>query len=327
MIKGYFRSTRSDPVWQVGAFLLWAVMIMSSVLFTSSVWAQQPRPVPALTGRVVDQTNTLDVEQQGRLVAQLAAIEQRKGSQVVVLLVPTTAPETIEEYGIRVAQAWKIGRGKADGKAVDDGVILLVAKNDRRVRIEVGYGLEGAIPDALASRIITESVTPRFRQGDFAGGIDAAVGDIAKLIDGEALPQPWQPGKPRTSPASSDGSGWLAPGLMVLVGGLVATAIFGRVLGSMAGGLGAGVVASFSGLPLLLAGGIGLGVFIFLLVFAATGRGMDALGRGGSGPVVMLPGGWGRGGGGFGGGGRSGGSGGFSGRGGGFGGGGASGGW
>ena len=282
--------------------------------------------VPPLSGRVVDLTGTLSAAGKADVEGRLAAIEQRKGAQVAVLIVPSTQPEAIEQYAIRVAEAWKIGRGKVDGKAVDDGVILIVAKNDRRMRIEVGYGLEGAIPDALASRIVNESMAPRFREGDFVGGITAAVGDLARLIDGETLPAPWQPGRPRNGqqPAAQDGGDWLGLALMVLVGGLIATTIFGRFLGSLAGGVGAGLVAGSGGLPLLLAGGVGLGVFIFLMVFAAAGRGVDSLGRRGrGGPVVMLPpGGWG-GGGGFGGGG----GGGFRGGGGGFGGGGASGGW
>ncbi len=298
-------------------------LLLLGLLFVSSMaFAQQLRPIPPLTGRVVDLTRTLDAAQKARIDAQLAAIEQRKGAQVVVLLVPSTAPEAIEQYSIRVAEAWKIGRGKVEGKAVDDGVIVLIAKDDRRMRIEVGYGLEGAIPDALASRILAETLAPRFRQGDFAGGIEAAVADVGRLIDGESLPPAWQPGAGGRPGTADDSPGWLGLALFVLVGGLVATAIFGRVLGSLAGGVGAGVLAGGGGVPLLFAAGIGVAVFLFLLVFAATGRGLDALGRGGgSGPVIMLPPG------GFGGGGRGRGGGGFSGRGGGFGGGGASGGW
>ncbi|MFT4101905.1 MAG: TPM domain-containing protein [Burkholderiaceae bacterium] len=305
-----------------GGWGLPGLLLAGLVLLSCAAYAQQLRPVPPLTGRVVDQTRTLDAGQAARIDAQLAAIEQRKGAQVAVLIVPSTAPEAIEQYSIRVAEAWKIGRGKVDGKAVDDGVILLIAKDDRRMRIEVGYGLEGAIPDALASRILAEALAPRFRQGDFAGGIEAAVADIGRLIDGESLPPAWQPGAGGRRAAADESPGWLGLAMVVLVGGLIATAIFGRVLGSLVGGIGAGVLAGGSGIPLLLAGGIGIAVFLFLLVFAATGRGLDALGRGGgSGPVIMLPPG------GFGGGGRRGGGGGFSGRGGGFGGGGASGGW
>lgn len=310
---------------RLGAILSGWMLACILSLLAGGVAAQQLQPIPPLTGRVVDTTGTLSADQAQRISQALQAIEQRKGSQVVVLMVPTTRPEAIEQYGIRVADAWKIGRGEVQGKKVDDGVILLIARDDRRLRIEVGYGLEGAIPDAIASRIINEAITPRFRQGDFAGGIQAGVDQIGKLIDGEPLPAPWQPGNGARSPSSSGGDGfdWLGMGVFVLVGGLIATAVFGRFLGSVAGGLGAGLLASFGGLGLIIAVVAGVAVFLFLLVFAASGRGMDALGRGrGSGPVVMLPPGrWG-GGGGFGGGG-----GGFGGGGGGFGGGGASGSW
>ena len=292
--------------------------------WVSPAAAQPLQPVPPLSARVTDLTGTLDAGQKQRLEAQLAALEARKGAQVVVLLVPTTRPEAIEQYSIRVAEAWKIGRGTVDGKRVDDGVILLVAKDDRKVRLEVGYGLEGAIPDALAKRIIAEAITPRFRQGDFFGGLQLAVEDITKLIDREALPAPWQPGQGgRPADLDADQMGWVGTALVVLVGGLIATAVLGRLLGSMVGGAGAGVVASTMGLPLLAAGIIGFVVFLFLLVFAAAGIGAGRrVGR--SGPVIMLPPG------GFGGGrgGRGGfGGGGFGGGGGGFGGGGASGGW
>ena len=147
--------------------------------------------VPPLARRVTDLTATLDAAQREALETRLAAIEQRKGAQVAVLIVPSTQPETIEQYAVRVFEQWKLGR-----KDVDDGVLLLVAKDDRRVRIEVGYGLEGAIPDAAASRIIAEYLTPHFRAGDFAGGIDAAVEVIGRLIDGEALPAPLDDAQP-----------------------------------------------------------------------------------------------------------------------------------
>ena len=127
------------------------------------------QPIPPLTARVTDTTGTLDAQQKQSLESELAALEQRKGSQLAVLIVPTTQPEDIEQYSIRVVDAWKLGR-----KNVDDGVLLIVAKNDHRVRIEVGRGLEGAIPDAANARIIREYITPKFRAGDFYGGIDDA---------------------------------------------------------------------------------------------------------------------------------------------------------
>src|SRR5579862_8558603 len=141
--------------------------------------------VPPLTGRVVDQTATLSASDTDALTQRLKDLETRKGSQVAVLIVPTTQPEAIEQFSIRVAEAWKIGR-----KKIDDGALLVVAKNDRKLRIEVGYGLEGAIPDVTARRIIDEIIVPHFRTGDFAGGISAGVDRIIRIIDGEPLPKP-----------------------------------------------------------------------------------------------------------------------------------------
>lgn len=144
-----------------------------------------PAGVPALQARVTDLTGTLDTARRQGLEQRLAALEQRKGAQVAVLIVPTTAPDTIEQFATRVFDAWKLGR-----KGTDDGVLLIMAKNDRTLRIEVGYGLEGAIPDAMAGRIIREQIVPRLQAGDYAGGIEAGVAAIEKLVDGEALPAP-----------------------------------------------------------------------------------------------------------------------------------------
>src|SRR5450432_4809759 len=141
--------------------------------------------VPPLVGRVVDQTATLSGSDVASLDQTLKDFEARKGSQVAVLIVPTTEPETIEQYSLRVAEAWKIGR-----KKVDDGALLVVAKNDRKLRIEVGYGLEGALNDVTSKRIIDEFITPKFRSGDFAGGISAGIERIIAVIDGEPLPAP-----------------------------------------------------------------------------------------------------------------------------------------
>src|ERR1700689_2052885 len=141
--------------------------------------------VPPLSGRVVDQTGTLSSGDIASLTQTLKNLEARKGSQIAVLIVPTTQPETIEQYSIRVAEAWKIGRRK-----IDDGALLVVAKNDRKLRIEVGYGLEGALTDVTANRIISEIITPKFKNGDFAGGISAGVDRIIGVIDGEPLPAP-----------------------------------------------------------------------------------------------------------------------------------------
>src|SRR6185503_18238572 len=191
--------------------------------------------VPPLTGRVVDQTGTLSAGDIESLTQTLKDLETRKGSQIAVLIVPTTDGEAIEQFSLRVAEAWKIGR-----KKVDDGALLVIAKNDRRLRIEVGYGLEGALTDATSKRIIAETVTPLFRQGDFYGGINAGVDQMMRVIDGEPLPPPdrrWQGERP-----SFVG---LLPFLIVavLVGSAVLRAIFGRGLGALlTGGAAGGIV-------------------------------------------------------------------------------------
>jgi uncharacterized protein len=152
-------------------------------LLVLSVWAQVT--VPELSHRVTDLTATLGAEQIAALEQQLAAFEAEKGSQIAVVIVPTLEGEDIAQFGIRVAERWKIGREK-----FDDGVILIVAKDDRKLRLEVGYGLEGAIPDAIARRVIAETITPYFRHGDFYRGIEAGVQQLMRLIEGEALPTP-----------------------------------------------------------------------------------------------------------------------------------------
>jgi uncharacterized protein len=270
--------------------------------------------IPPLTARVTDLTGTLSGGAVTRIEAKLGNLEAKKGSQIAVLIVPTMQPEDIEQFGIRVADAWKLGR-----KGVDDGAILIVAKNDRRLRIEVGRGLEGALPDAIANRIITETITPHFKVGDYDGGVEAGVDKMISVVNGEPLPEPdrkWE---------RHSGLGHLLP--LVLVGVFVASgilrALFGRLLGSVAtGGLTGGIAWLLSHfLPIGL--GAGIVAFLFAMLAGSTSRGWSA-GRG-----------WGGGfggglGGGFGGGGFSGGGGGgggFSGGGGGFSGGGASGSW
>ncbi len=196
--------------------------------------------VPPLTGRVVDQTGTLSSGDIDRLTQTLKNLELRKGSQVAVLIVPTTQPETIEQFSIRVADAWKVGR-----KKIDDGAILVVAKDDRRLRIEVGYGLEGALPDVTTKRIIDEIITPKFRSGDFAGGISAGVDRIIGVIDGEPLPAPPQ----RQQQQQSSDLTWLLNPLnpftiiAILVLGGVMRGIFGRLFGSLTTGGLIGLVA------------------------------------------------------------------------------------
>ena len=193
--------------------------------------------VPPLSGRVVDQTGTLSVSEISALTDRLKDLETRKGSQLAVLIVPTTAPETIEQFSIRVAEAWKIGR-----KKIDDGAILVVAKNDRKLRIEVGYGLEGALTDVTARRIIDENIVPKFRNGDFAGGISVGVEWIIAVIDGEKLPAPisrlQNPSRQSNNNKSSPGQLKVDPfGLIVLI--LVAVtlcSLMGRIIGAIISG-------------------------------------------------------------------------------------------
>jgi uncharacterized protein len=302
------------------------------VLATAPQWvrAQSIEAIPELKTQLTDLTGTLNQQEVAQLTSQLAAIEQSKGAQVAILIVPTTAPEDIFDYSIRVVEKWKLGRGKVDGKMVADGVLILVAKNDKKIRIEVGRGLEGVITDGRAKRIIAESISPRFKTGDFAGGLQAGVDDLGKLIAGETLPEPWKAPTKGTLPApSSDEGGGLADLLPLLliafVGSVIARAVLGRFLGSIASGVGTGFLINlFTGfLPVA----IGAGILAFL-VMMMTGGGRRTSGRVGPrtfghGPVI-LPGGWGSGGGG---GFSGGGGGGFSGGGGDFGGGGASGDW
>lgn len=267
-------------------------------------------PVPALTQRVTDLTGTLAPAQRQALDEELAALQARKGAQLAVLIVPTTGAESIEQFATRVFEQWRLGRGK-----IDDGVLFVVAKDDRAMRIEVGYGLEGAISDVLAGRIIREQVIPHFRQDDYAAGIQAGVQALIALIDGESLPPP----PPQESQASSGGSLWenlLDVGLFLLVV-LVAAP-------PLVGGLFAGVASAFVSGSLLVGLGAGVGVAALSWILGLTGlkralrnrRGGGGGGRGGGGF-----------GGGFGGGRSSGGGGGFSGGGGRSGGGGASGRW
>ena len=272
--------------------------------------------VPPLSGRVVDQTGTLSSGDIASLTQTLKSLEARKGSQVAVLIVPTTAPETIEQYSIRVAEAWKIGR-----KKIDDGALLVVAKNDRHLRIEVGYGLEGSLTDATTKRIIDEDITPRFKAGDFAGGITAGVNRMIRVIDGEQLPAPEPPHWQRPG---SFGIDLFNPFLIIpvlLLGGLMRSTM-GRLLGSAATG-GLVTLAAwylFGSLLAAVLAGVIAAVFVMFSGGTSVAPGRRGMGGGWSG-------------GGYGGGSSdwsssgSSDSGGFSGGGGSFGGGGASGSW
>jgi uncharacterized protein len=276
--------------------------------------------VPPSSGRVVDQTGTLSSGDIASLTQTLRALELRKGSQVAVLIVPTTQPETIEQYSIRVAEAWKIGR-----KKIDDGALLVVAKNDRKLRIEVGYGLEGALNDVTAKRIIDEIITPKFRSGDFVGGISEGVDRIIGVIDGEPLPAP-APAAPRHVEPDSALYQFLNPLnpftiIFILLLGGVFRRLFGRLFGSLASGGLIGVLVWFVFGSLIVSALAGIVASVFTMFSdAITAPSPAGHGRGGS---------WSGGGGSSwsGGGSSSSDSGGFSGGGGSFGGGGASGSW
>jgi uncharacterized protein len=272
--------------------------------------------VPPLTGRVVDQTGTLSAADIASLTQALQDLETRKGSQIAVLIVPTTDGEAIEQFSLRVAEAWKIGR-----KKIDDGALLVIAKNDRRLRIEVGYGLEGALTDATTKRIIDEDITPKFKAGDFGGGVAAGVDRMVRIVNGEKLPEPepphWQDSQ------SFDPSALFNPFLIIpaiFFGGLLRS-LLGRLLGSVAAGALTALIAWFMVGSLIAALVVGMIASVFVLVsdgFASSGPGR----RGGTG-------GWSGGSGGSwsSGGSSSGSGGGFSGGGGSFGGGGSSGSW
>jgi uncharacterized protein len=259
--------------------------------------------VPPLKSRVTDLTGTLNAQQKGELESRIAAFEATRGSQIAVLLLPTTKPEEIEQYAIRVAEAWKIGR-----KKVDDGLILVVAKDDRRLRIEVGYGLEGRIPDSAAKRVIDERITPRFRQGDFYGGVRDGVDQLIRLAEGEKLPPPAEASRGSSSPG--DAFQYVVPAIFFcVIVGTILKAMLGRLPGSLATGAGLGLLA-------WLIFGLGIAtiaaVIGFILAFANTGTGRGggwssgsggSWGGGSSGGSSSWGGG---GGGGFGGGGSSG---------------------
>lgn len=248
--------------------------------------------VPALVQRITDQTNTLSAVQTQALETRLAAFETRKGAQIAVLILPTTQPESIEQYGIRAVEAWKLGR-----KGVDDGALLLVAKDDHTLRIEVGYGLEGVLNDATAHRIVDEVIVPHFKKNEFYQGVDAGISAMIQLIDGEPLPPP----KSTTSHGGQNIESLIFAGFVIAValGGILRT-LLGRfpaalLVGGALGGLAWLLLAS--GLIALFAG---IAAFVFVLLGGGRSMGMYGGGTGGFG------GGFGGGGGGFGGGGASG---------------------
>ena len=216
-----------------------AFLLLALAALLGLARAQDLQPIPQLTARVIDQTGTLDAVQRKALEDKLAAFEQKKGSQMVFLLVPTTQPEDVAAYANRVGNEWKIGR-----KEVGDGILLVVALNDRRVRIEVAKTLEGAVPDLAASRIIDEAITPRFRAGDYAGGLQAAADQLISRVTGEPLPEP-----PARSPqrVGSNGFDWFDLAIFLFfavpIAGGILRSIFGRKLGSLITGGGVGLIA------------------------------------------------------------------------------------
>ncbi|MDM4768107.1 TPM domain-containing protein [Pelomonas sp. SE-A7] len=308
-------------------WLLTLLLLLCQVL---PGWAQELRPVPVLTGRVIDQTGTLDALQLSSLDAKLAAFEQQAGPQIVILMLPSTAPEDIAAYAQRVGDAWKLGR-----REVGDGLLIVVAKNDRKVRIEVAKALEGAVPDLAARQIIQNAITPAFKKGDYAGGLNQAVDQLQARIRGEALPAPKI--KPAKAAASSSGSGgfdWETLALIFFIGvplvGGVMTSIMGRKLGSLTTSAGVGGVSWLIGHSLWIAGFAALLALILIGVMGIGSSMRRGRSYGGGSDLPFIWGGHGGGGGGSWSGGGGGGSdgGGFSSGGGGdFGGGGASGDW
>ena len=292
-----------------------AFLALGLVLGGAQVYAQAVQAVPALTARVIDLTGTLDASQQQALDAKLAAFEQKKGSQIVMLLVPSTQPEDIASYANRVANDWKIGR-----KAVGDGVLVIVAKNDRQMRIEVAKTLEGAVPDLAAARLIDAAMAPRCRNGDYAGGLDAAADQLIARISGEPLPAVVNE---RPAQRGQGGFDWqnLAIFLFVAVifGAPIARRIFGAKLAPVVMGVGVGAIAMVLTATVLIAVVAGIVALVVTVI-----SGVSGIGGGGGALGGALGGGFGRGGG-FGGGSSGGGF--SSGGGGNFGGGGASGGW
>ena len=306
----------TPPTGQSVWLVKWGRMLLALCAGLLLSLAQAQQAVPALTGHVIDNAATLDAAQLARLEAKLAAFEQSRGAQIVLLLVSTTQPEDIASYSQRVADSWKVGR-----KGIGDGVLLVVAKNDRKVRIEVAKTLEGALPDLASRRIIDEAITPRFRQGDFAGGLEAASDRIMALISAEALPEP------ASTSVFKDvrmGFDWIDLAALIFFAVPVAAAAARRVmgvkLGSLVTGGAVGVIALLITSSLVIAVLAALAGLLFALLSSAA-RGLSGVAWGSG-----HHGGWGGGGGG--GGFGSGSGGGFSSGGGGdFGGGGASGDW
>lgn len=283
--------------------LVWAAILLTWV----APLAQAQQAVPPLSARVIDQTATLTEDERNALVQRLAAFEKERGSQVVVLIVSTTAPEDIAAYAHRVADTWQIGR-----QAVGDGILLLVAKQDRTVRIEVARALEGAVPDLAAYRIIDGIIVPAFRQGHFARGIGEGVEALMGLIRGEGLPLPAEERAQGNEAGAEDLLAFLFVGVPVL--GSVLIGMLGRKKGALATGVVAGLLVRWLTASSVLAIGAAIAAVVFLLVLGVGAGGGGRGGRGGGpfggGPIIRGGrGGFGSSGGGF----RSGGGGSFGG--------------
>lgn len=297
-----------------GQFLrapIWRLLAICAAWMVLSIHAAEgdPQPIPPLKARVTDLTATLSTADEARIGGKLAAFEANKGAQIAVLIVGTTQPEAIFDYSLRVAEAWKLGR-----KGVDDGVLFVVAKNDRKLQILTGPGLQGSLTDAMSKRIIAEIVAPKFRSGDFAGGIEQGVEKIINVLQGEALPPPQ---KKRVAVQSGNYENFFMIALAAaFVVGPLLRSLLGRFMGATATAGVTGAAAWWIAGGMLFPIVIGIIVFVIVLMLGASG----ILGRGGG------FGGWSGGGIGGGGGGSSG-DGGFSGGGGSFDGGGASGDW
>jgi len=290
---------------------IWVKILALAVLLLAVTLSRAEVAIPLLKSHVTDLTATLSVGEVTQLEQKLAAFEKAKGSQVAVLIVPTTHPETIEQYALRVAETWKLGR-----KGIDDGVLLLIAKNDRTLRIEVGYGVEGALPDAMAKRIIAEIIVPQFKAGNFAAGIDAGIDAILSSLKGESLPLP----STKNGPGNSSGMHFLLDNFIpILIGlivlGRILQTLLGRLVGAAITSIGVGFIGWLFFSSIVAAIFIAVVVF-FISIFQSSSSGIYRNGRNWPDNGFRN--------GGFGSGGPGGG---FSGGGGGFGGGGASGRW
>ena len=244
---------------------------LSAALLAVPAWAQDPLPVPALSGRVVDSAGVLGTAQREALEAKLAAFEAQAGPQIVLLLVASTQPEDISSYAQRVADAWKIGR-----REVGDGLLVLVARDDRRVRIEVAKALEGAIPDLAARQIIDRDISPAFKKGDYAGGLNAAVDSLMARVRGEGLPAP----KARATskaPFGALGFDWQELGIFFFIAvpaiGALLTAVMGRKLGTVVAAGGAGAAVFWFTTSMLIAGLAGAAALLLVGLLGAGSNG------------------------------------------------------